>query len=310
MNRKSILGGLAVVVLIGASFMLGRISLRYMSARVASEGPINSDVCPRGYEPVDDGGAIKVCGKRAGTRVYDELVRVGEGNAAFWIDRYEASIWADELAATTQYGAKGHDFPEAFPVNGDWQSADGKAPVFARSLKGVPPSANATWFQALSACMASGKRLPNGDEWLRAAWGTKDPGEASGGNGECVTHNTVVRGTGGGTRCRSRWGAEDMVGNLWEWTSEWYATVADRTNVDLPSWSDQYGGDSTSNVGGTTEVTTSDGTTTGQANLPAAALRGGALTQVGNAGGIYTFNIGSSPRAHYDVVGFRCMIPR
>jgi hypothetical protein len=47
----------------------------------------------------------------------DEVVRVGSGASAFWIDRFEASVWNQPDGAGTQYGA-GLPYPSTFPVNG------------------------------------------------------------------------------------------------------------------------------------------------------------------------------------------------
>jgi hypothetical protein len=57
--------------------------------------------CPNGYA-VESG----VC-KRGG----DEMVKVGRGMSAFWIDRYEMSVWSNAEGTGTQYGAlMGDDF--------------------------------------------------------------------------------------------------------------------------------------------------------------------------------------------------------
>jgi len=59
--------------------------------------------CPPGYERIADAfftGDKRLCVKRRADRTtYDEVVRVGTGPSAFWIDRYEASVWSDAQAA-------------------------------------------------------------------------------------------------------------------------------------------------------------------------------------------------------------------
>jgi len=65
-------------------------------ARFADQAGVNND-CPAGYLRATDATFVepmRLCQrKRSDGTVYDEVVRVGTGGAAFWIDRYEASIW-------------------------------------------------------------------------------------------------------------------------------------------------------------------------------------------------------------------------
>ena len=75
------------------------------------------------------------------------MVRVG----ASCIDRYEASIWDAGSAATRSRAI--------FPTALVWAA---RAEIFARSVPGVVPRANITWFQAPMALANSGKRLPTG----------------------------------------------------------------------------------------------------------------------------------------------------
>jgi formylglycine-generating enzyme required for sulfatase activity len=236
---------------------------------------------------------IKLC-----RRGMDEVVRVGAGGSAFWIDRYEASVWQNTDGTGTQYFRSDGDFPAAtFPRNGQ-----ATAPLYAVSRTGVMLARWITWFQALEACRASGKRLPTGDEWLAAGRGTVDPGASNGDMGRCNTMSGGPRTTGGGTACVSAWGAQDLIGNLWEWTVEWFAGVGDGTQSATP-WPDGYNGDGTWNIASSAW---SNGIRPG---VPAAAHRGGRSSN-GTLAGLYALDLSSAPSHQGWDTGFRCVVAR
>jgi hypothetical protein len=108
-----------------------------------------------------------------GAPVFDEVVRVESGAIAFWIDRFEASVWQNASGNGNTYGLG----PSDYPIKDNAQDA---TPIYALSKQGVSPSRYITWYQAQAACAHSSKRLPTGDEWLRAARGTVDPGASNG----------------------------------------------------------------------------------------------------------------------------------
>lgn len=160
--------------------------------------------CPTGYTK-DATPGIVVCTRSVAGQT-DQVVKVGTGREAFWVDQYEASVWDGttprfQTSDDSNVGA-------TFPKNGQTT-----APWIAASVKDVTPARYMTWFQAQAACRASGKRLPSGEEWLAAVRGTYDPGGNDDGvNTRCNTASSGPRATGkagngaSATTCVSDWG--------------------------------------------------------------------------------------------------------
>jgi formylglycine-generating enzyme required for sulfatase activity len=140
----------------------------------------------------------------------DEMILVG----TVCIDKYEASIWDAPVGGSQIIGATATDY-----CNPNGQDCND---IYARSVAGVEPADNITWFQALAALINSGKRLPTSAEWQGAVQGTPDPG-ISPESEDCHVGSSPATAevTGERADCVSRWGHHDMVGNLWEWVADW-----------------------------------------------------------------------------------------
>jgi formylglycine-generating enzyme required for sulfatase activity len=94
------------------------------------------------------------------------------------------------------------------------------------------PVSNVTWVQASAYAQATGKRLPTEEEWEKAArgvdgreypWGnTFDPQLCNANAGPRSAPTRVGQFRPGA----SPYGAMDMAGNVYEWTSSWYQPYA------------------------------------------------------------------------------------
>src|SRR5204862_8210732 len=124
---------------------------------------VGSTDCPLGYVRDINAMGIVLCKKGA-----DEMVKVGVGPMAFWIDRYEASLWDRADGTGNQYGLAMNDLQ-----NAGFDSAAWTKPVYAVSRSGVLP---ATYLRSYErgavACRLSGKVLPTYEQFLVAAHGT------------------------------------------------------------------------------------------------------------------------------------------
>lgn len=164
-------------------------------------------------------------------RLPDEGPQHIASTGAFWIDQYEVTnLQYEHFIKSTRHRSPKHFRNRTFP--------EGKADH---------PVTYVTWHDANAYCEWAGKRLPTDVEWEKAARGTKGQEYPWGNDFEIDHANMPLRweklGQFGDTtpvgafaKGKSPYGAYDMTGNVWEWTSSWYLPYPGNTTA-----SENYG---------------------------------------------------------------------
>jgi hypothetical protein len=328
-KRALVVGGAFAAVLVGATALVHADTVSvpntFTDGETLSADKMNANFnalrdainnanpdCPRGYDKVGPAAtflpASIVCKKGD-----DEVVKVGTGASAFWIDRYEASVWT---AASGGTQIADNDKPRTRQPCG--QRSGRHAAVRAqRGGRDAQPDDDVVPGSAL---------LPRERQAAADRRGVADRGL-----GHVRSRGaTMERSTPGATRHRQpphparrawpcwqrhrqdrrvhqRLGAEDMIGNLWEWTAEWYAAPSASTSppsaTPWPS-AGSYGDDSTRGISSYAH----DGYTGFVRGLPAAAVRGESWGG-GLGSGVFSLSLGDAPSHWAGSVGLRCVVP-
>jgi formylglycine-generating enzyme required for sulfatase activity len=106
-----------------------------------------------------------------------------------------------------------------------YQRVTGKNPGYFKGAKF--PADSVSWDEAQSYCQATGVRLPTEAEWEYAAragttvsrYGDLDQIAWYGVNSSDKTHEVMQKQP-------NAWNLYDMLGNVWEWTADWYGPYA------------------------------------------------------------------------------------
>jgi formylglycine-generating enzyme required for sulfatase activity len=136
---------------------------------------------------------------------------------AFEIDRFE--VTNDDFAAFVE--ATGYETDAERDGKKNWRDSYGEG-------KENHPVVRVTWNDAAAYCAWLDKRLPSEAEWEKAARGAEEYRFPWGNEWDPASANTVASGLRGTTAVgsygagASPYGVEDMAGNVWEWTADWY----------------------------------------------------------------------------------------
>jgi len=166
----------------------------------------------------------------------NEMVYVSDFR--FYIDRYEVTNghYAEFVSAS------GHRAPDSADYGKDsWNTWSGSRPPSGNEDH---PVVGVSWDDAKRYCEWAGKRLPTEEEWQQACqgkdgrtypWGSSfGSGNANiEGSGDGYAKTAPVGSFSGGA---SPYGAMDMSGNVWEWTSSLYQNGKDYRVLRGGSW--------------------------------------------------------------------------
>lgn len=150
----------------------------------------------------------------------------GEGDET---PAHEVDLPAFEIDKFEVTNADFAQFVEATGYQTDAEK-EGRSKNWRNAAKGKDnhPVVYVSWNDAVAYCEWLGKRLPTEAEWEKAARGT-DKRMYPWGNewapAKANVKETGLRGTavvGSFGAGASPYGVEDMAGNVWEWTADWY----------------------------------------------------------------------------------------
>jgi len=205
-------------------------------------------------------------------------VRIPPGTFTMGCSPGDTECNRDERPAHQVSISKGFWMSQTPVTQEAYQTVTGKSPGYFKGAKFPVDSVN--WDEAQSYCQATGMRLPTEAEWEYAAragstvsrYGDVENIAWFGVNSGDKTHEAMQKQP-------NAWNLYDMLGNVWEWTADWYAVYP----------------------AGTASASDPQGPAAGKIRV----LRGGSW---GNGPAFVRVSVrsGNEPENRSNVVGFRC----
>jgi iron(II)-dependent oxidoreductase len=145
----------------------------------------------------------------------------------FWMDKFEVTN-----AEYAKFVEEANHRAPANWINGKFLPEEEKLPVTAVSLDDA--KAFAAWRSARDGAQY---RLPTEQEWEYAArngsQGNQYPWGDKWENGKAVMGKLAAQPVGSSPEGANKWGVEDLIGNVWEWTETSFATYPGNTQLKV-----------------------------------------------------------------------------
>lgn len=98
------------------------------------------------------------------------------------------------------------------------------------------PVSGISYYEAEAYAKFIHKRLPTEAEWEKAATGLMADNKSNCNHSRLVGHTTSIGSYGE----QSKYGCQDMLGNVWEWTASWFASYPGFTSYPYSGYSEVY----------------------------------------------------------------------
>lgn len=146
----------------------------------------------------------------------ESMVRIPEGS--FVMGTGKAGDEPEHRVTLSAYTIDKYEVTQA-----QYKKIMGKNPS---SFKGDDlPVEQVTWYEARDYCKKTGKRLPTEAEWERAARADSEQAVPENDNRFWYWENSGRTTHPVGTKQPNAFGLYDMLGNVWEWTADFYSDV-------------------------------------------------------------------------------------
>jgi formylglycine-generating enzyme required for sulfatase activity len=210
----------------GLAQLLIRLAEPVSGVQMVADRPRIEVVTPR--EPEPQARVSVTPDRRIHEKTGIELIRIPAGEFLYGDDKERRTLpefWIGRAPVTNVQYKRFLDANQDYKIPYHW---DFKRRTFLRG-KADHPVVNVSWYDAQAFCKWAGLRLPEEEEWEKAARGTDGQRYPWGDNPPTTDlcnfnkHEKATTPVGRYSPVgNSPWGCVDMAGNVWEWTASWY----------------------------------------------------------------------------------------